>query len=301
LTRVLVVEDSRTQAQEIQYILEDAGFGVETVADGLEALKAIRREAPDLIVTDLQMPTMDGLALVDAVRQDYPFIPVVLITAFGSEAIAARALRDGAAGYVPKRFLPMDLIPTLQGLLAVVDGEIDRKRVLGSLSRVESEFILENDTAMIPPLVRHLEEVLAATLIGDPTDLIRVGVAVREALINAIEHGNLELGTPAPDRDRSAYLREAERRRCEPPYRDRRVRVSAGISRSEAVFTIRDEGPGFPVSALPDLADPSGLGEGTGRGLLLIRTFMNEVTFNEAGNEIRLVTGPRHPRPAREP
>src|SRR5437660_4425629 len=91
--RVLVAEDSPTQAEAIRFLLEDCGFVVETAADGLEALAAIRRNAPDVVATDLEMPRMNGLELVEAVRADFPAVPVVLITAHGSEETAATALR----------------------------------------------------------------------------------------------------------------------------------------------------------------------------------------------------------------
>ena len=90
MARVLVVEDSPTQAAEIRFLLEDAGFDVDVAVDGVEALSSLHESLPDLIVTDLQMPRMDGLALVEAVKSKHPAVPVVLITAHGSEEIAAR-------------------------------------------------------------------------------------------------------------------------------------------------------------------------------------------------------------------
>ena len=61
MARILIVEDSPTQALEIQYLLEDAGFETDIVTNGREALDAIGRGVPDLVLTDLQMPELDGL------------------------------------------------------------------------------------------------------------------------------------------------------------------------------------------------------------------------------------------------
>jgi CheY-like chemotaxis protein len=97
MSRVLVVDDSSTQARLIEVILEDAKFEVEVAGQGLEALSAIQRDPPDVVLTDLQMPEMNGLELVQAIRQQYPFLPVVLMTAHGSEEIATQALQRGAA------------------------------------------------------------------------------------------------------------------------------------------------------------------------------------------------------------
>ena len=70
---------------------------------------------------------------------------------------------------------------------------------------------------------------------------------------------------------------------------DRRVHIHARESHHEAVYVIRDEGPGFSPDALPDPTEPVNLDKVIGRGLLLIRTFMDEVSHNKAGNEITMI------------
>ena len=78
-------------------------------ADGREGLAAIARETPSVILTDLVMPDMGGLELVQRVRAEHPEISVILMTAFGSEEVAMQTLRAGAANYIPKRDLARDL------------------------------------------------------------------------------------------------------------------------------------------------------------------------------------------------
>ena len=74
---------------------------------------AIEQHHPDIVLTDLHMPEMNGLELVTAVKEKFPDIPVLLMTAKGSEDIAAQALRQAAASYVPKRRLADDLVRTI--------------------------------------------------------------------------------------------------------------------------------------------------------------------------------------------
>ena len=97
-------------------------------------------------------------------------------------------------------------------------------------------------------------------------------------------HANAGHRDPGPDRPDAGPLRRAAG-----PDQDRRVHVYAKESRRQAVYVIRDEGPGFDPSALPDPTDPSNLEKASGRGLLLIRTFMDEVHHNEDGNQITMV------------
>src|SRR5207247_8759528 len=91
------------------------------------------------------------------------------------------------------------------------------------------------------------------------------------------------------EQDEKLYHALLDERRQQEPYQDRRVHVSARESRAEAVYVIRDEGPGFDPTGLPDPTDPSNLEKVSGRGLLLIRTFMDEVHHNKEGNEITMI------------
>jgi CheY-like chemotaxis protein/anti-sigma regulatory factor (Ser/Thr protein kinase) len=295
MARVLVVEDSPTQASELRFMLEDAGFDVEIAGDGIAALSSLEERLPDLIVTDLQMPRMDGLALVQAVRGRHPSVPVVLITAHGSEEIAARALRSGAASYVPKRYLGQDLAQVVQQIIAMAAPDPEKERVIESLEETQFRFKLTNDESLVAPLIRRLEEVVLEMGLCDQAELIRVAVALREAIVNAIDHGNLELDSELRQDDERIYHRLANERRDQSPYRERRVRIDVGVTRTEATFTISDQGPGFDPSTLPDPTDPANLCRIGGRGLLLIRTLMDEVSFNTTGNQIMLVKRRREP------
>ena len=83
-----------------------------------------------------------------------------------------------------------------------------------------------------------------------------------------------------------------DQRRVQAPYRDRRIHVHVAITPRDARFVIRDEGPGFKPGDVPDPTDPENLERESGRGLLLMRSFMDEVSYNEQGNEVTLVKKP---------
>src|SRR5205809_465794 len=123
----------------------------------------------------------------------------------------------------------------------------------------------------------------------DNNSRIRAGVALEEALINGMHHGNLELSSSLKEGSKDEYVRAARERRMQSPYRERRLHVDLKLTPQEAVFVIRDEGPGFDVSQVPDPTDPENLLRPSGRGLLLIRMFMDEVAHNAAGNQITMV------------
>ena len=120
-------------------------------------------------------------------------------------------------------------------------------------------------------------------------DRVRLGVGLGEALANAMFHGNLELSSSLRETDADAYHNLAEARRRQSPYQDRRIEIEVRLARGKAVFVIRDEGPGFDPTALPDPTDPANLEKVTGRGILLMQAFMDRVDFNARGNEVTMV------------
>jgi CheY-like chemotaxis protein len=287
---VLVVDDYLVHRHIAGAIVAKIpGLALAYAESGEQALDYLTRNHPALIVTDLQMPGIDGLALVEKVREQHPDIPVILMTAHGSEEIAMQALRAGASSYVPKRLLADDLAPTIQQILGVAAAGHRRERLLGGMQSRTSTFKIENDPHLIGPLVAMLQEDLAGLRLCDATAFLRVGVALQEALANALYHGNLEVDSELRQDDERLFYAEADRRRHLDPYRSRSIHIDASVDRSAATYVIRDEGPGFDPSVLDRPIDPDDLMRIGGRGLLLIRTFMDEVSFNAKGNQITMI------------
>lgn len=295
MTAVLVVDDSPVDRRLAGGILEkNPSLSVRYATSGQDALTEIARQPPDIVVTDLQMPDLSGLELVERIRAKYPLVPVILMTAHGSEEIAVRALEVGAASYVPKGRLASDLEDTVENVMAMARADRKHERLLECLTHSETEFVLDNDPDLIPPLVDLFQQHVARMQLCDETGRIRLGIALEEALLNALFHGNLELSTDELREASSALFHEgsrdvvAERRGAE-PYARRRLRVRAALTPDAMQFTISDEGPGFDTSSLGDPHDPAHLERETGRGLVLMRTFMDEVAYNASGNEVTLV------------
>jgi CheY-like chemotaxis protein/anti-sigma regulatory factor (Ser/Thr protein kinase) len=290
MATALIVDDAAVDRHRVGKLLEkEHGLNVLSAANGREALDLLMHEHADLVMTDMLMPEMDGLQLVEEIRRKYPSLPVILMTAHGSEELAVQALQRGAASYVPKRNLTTDLAETIESVLGVASAGRGQQRLLECLLHTESSFVLENDPSLIPALIGHLENNLTRMKLCDENGLIRVAVALREALVNAIHHGNLELDSSMREQDEKIYYKLLDERKQQEPYQDRRVYIQAKESHQEAVYVIRDEGKGFDPTLLPDPTDPSNLDKVSGRGLLLIRTFMDEVHHNKNGNEITMI------------
>ena len=299
MTNVLVVDDLASDRQLVGSLLQQAAdLKVEYAVHGAEALAKMDQSLPDLVVTDLVMPQMDGLELVRVVTTRYPLVPVILMTAQGNEEIAVQALQRGAASYVPKRRLGDNLLDTVHEVLRLSYHRRHKMQLMGCMTKHECAFVLDNDPELIGPLAAHLHDEAVRIGLCDDVEGTRLGVALEEALKNALYHGTLEVGRKLRQEDRAAYDALVAERRRQAPYRDRQIHLEADISASGATFVIRDEGPGFDVSTLPDPTEPSSLAMTTGRGVLLMLSFMDEVVYNETGNVVRLIKRRDRPDPS---
>ncbi len=294
MAKVLLVEDSPTQAVEMRILLEQACHEVRHAANGKLALDILASEPPDIVVTDLEMPELNGLELVEAMRCEYAQVPAILVTARGSEELAAQALRQGAAGYVPKNHLHTLLNDTIVDVLGVIRTDASFAKLIKTLQRNVFEFEFGNDSELISPLVGLILQVVSGMELISGADMNRLGIAIEHALVNAMYRGNLQLGPSVTPPHHAIIYDEAtsdliERRKSESPYRDRKIYVTAIASKSEIRVVIRDEGNGFDTSKVP-LDVPADLfAADSGKGLVLMKSFADELSFNEVGNEVTMI------------
>lgn len=286
----LVVDgDAAARTLACSVIERQLGWRTREADSAAAALAALADLTATTVLTGQRMTDGTAVELVDRIRQSYAGVPVLLLIDAGGEKLGLEALRRGAASYIPKAELETELAASLEQIAAAAQAAHCRRRIQSALRRVELEFVIENDPALVPALVQHLQEHLRAMRMCDQTALIRIGVALEEALVNGMYHGNLEVSSSLRQVDENQFERLIEERRQLTPYRDRPLTVGAQISPTVATFVVSDGGAGFDPKSLPDPTDPVNLETVGGRGLLLIRTFMDEVQFNTTGNQITMV------------
>jgi DNA-binding response OmpR family regulator len=119
MTRILVVEDDRDIAELVGRYLEKAGFGVELLASGSDALSAIAARPPELLILDLMLPQVNGLEICRAVRTNVATaeIPIIMLTAKAEESERIVGLELGADDYIAKPFSPNELVARVRALL----------------------------------------------------------------------------------------------------------------------------------------------------------------------------------------
>ncbi len=119
--RILAVDDSLTMREMLRQTLTEAGFQVVLAEDGIDALERLQGADPDLILTDLNMPNMDGFGLIDAVRKGdvASRVPILVLTTESAATLKDRARAAGATGWITKPFDEVSLVSTIRRVAAV--------------------------------------------------------------------------------------------------------------------------------------------------------------------------------------
>lgn len=290
MANILIVDDSPVERRVASALLsgEPEWHIVESgSADG--ALLSLDLCPMDLLLTDLQMPGVGGFDLLERVKDRHPDVAVLVLTGCGNEETAVRALEIGADGYIPKRRLRDDLLPAVKRTLALARTYREQARVRRYITETRVELQLENDLAHVTPVVKRLVEQCREFGLAGFHEQMRLSVAIEEALTNAIIHGNLEVSSELREHANGAYEQLIDERRTLERFAERRVYVTCQTNRIEARIVIRDEGPGFDVARLPDPRAREQLDRASGRGVLLMRAFLDAVEYNAAGNQVTLV------------
>jgi hypothetical protein len=216
------------------------------------------------------------------------------MTAYGNESIAVRALEAGAASYVPKSRQAELLADTVQRVLARSQAEQQQEVPAKNLVELQCKFALDNDPNLIAPLINWLQSYVGEISITDYNDRVRAMVALEEAILQAMYHGNLEFTEDELDEMRrdpksGRFSSLVQYRRGAPEICNRRVKVAVSITSEGSRFTIRCEGAGLQKPDITEYASGECFETGNGRSPMLMRGLMDEAFYTDDGNEITLV------------
>ena len=190
---ILVVDDDENLRWVTQTQLEDAGYLVSTVASGEAALIALDKHRPSLVLTDLKMPGISGLELLQQIRSQEPDLPVMMMTAFGTIQSAVQAVKAGAYDYLTK---PIDQ----EELLLVVNRALERQKLVEEVTNLrqnlDRKYGFENIIGHSEALLSVLEMAARAARTNS-TILISAETGTgKELLARAIHYNSLRKEKP---------------------------------------------------------------------------------------------------------
>jgi CheY-like chemotaxis protein/anti-sigma regulatory factor (Ser/Thr protein kinase) len=285
--RVLVVDDQEALRSLLARLLEREGFDPVQAEDGARAVELYRSESPLVVVSDIMMPRMDGLALLNEIRRIDRNATVILMTGQGNEDVLLKALRGGASNFFKKPFNVRELIEEIR---KVVDFRLEaaRSSLFSPLLVEETKrFVMPRADSPFFPIINQITLQLPCLL--PPEDILNLKIGIEEVITNAIEHGNLGISfedkNKAIQEGRLAELIADKGRESDAA--GRMVRITSRLTSEVFEIQIRDDGRGFDWRTLPAV-EPENLLAFNGRGIFLTKIYFDEVTYNDAGNEVTL-------------
>ena len=153
---ILVVDDETDLAASCQRLLESKGYEAAAVASGEAAMAYIQEEDPQLVITDLKMPGMDGMELLQWIRETQPEIQVIMMTAFSTVEHAVAAIRFGATDFVPKPFTPDHLMIVVEKALTERALREENRRLKEQLTQ---QYSFDNIVGKSPQMSRIFEAI----------------------------------------------------------------------------------------------------------------------------------------------
>src|SRR5579863_4190928 len=165
MSRVLVIDDDASLRFTLEAVLSDAGLVVETCDGGPTGLAAFDARGADVVLTDLAMPDMDGMQVLERLRASDPSVPVLMLTAHGSERVAVAAIKAGAFDYLPKPFDPDELV-------LAVRRAVDWRGLRLQNARLRTEAALGRTIVAESPAMKRVMDVVARVAPKDVTVLL---------------------------------------------------------------------------------------------------------------------------------
>lgn len=285
---LLVVEDDRNTRHLFRDLAEALGWRVRMAEDGQIGWECYCDSTPDLIISDIMMPGLDGLELLKKVRSKDLNTPFIVVTAARGERPPIQAIKSGANDFILK---PLRTIRDLRVLLNRQEAQIvDRKT-----KEVIPEFIEEQDISFRIPNNLKLIAPLCDTITAHITNAdirfaIKLGLV--ELVTNAIEHGNLEINMEekrrALEQTGAVWRQLLEERQSNPLYANRKVSIRSRKNKVMSEWIIQDEGKGFPHEQFIDSYESPDVNGLSGRGIYVARQLFDDLEYLENGSVVRV-------------
>jgi len=291
LPRILVVDDEEVIRITLQKKLSRMGYNVISFEKAEDLLYYLKDGDPraDLIITDIKLRKMDGIELLRRINSMEEPPPVLIISGHGNVEDAIRALRYGASDYIRK---PFDINDLTSSVRSVLKRKLEKSLAesSGKYKKYEkSVFCIPNDGSLINTISFNLTKDLVPSGLFNYTTSENIALSLKEALTNAMFHGNLEIDSSLRDSGgMREFNEEVEKRRIIAPYNERMVKITYEFTPDYVLYEIEDQGPGFNYQSLPNPRDPENFFKNSGRGLLIIRIHMDEVTWSDSGRVITM-------------
>ncbi len=192
-SKVLIVDDDLDALEMMQDLFDSKGYQSSTATNGVEALTSIKNQEPDIVLSDIRMPEMDGMELLRILTKEYPHIPVIMITAHGTIKTAVEAMKVGAKDYILKPLSLDEILAKVERITQLNTLIKENEYLLNKLQQTYDFTNMIGKTDKIQELFRLVKDVAATNttvLIGGES-----GVG-KELIANAIHYNSSRVKRP---------------------------------------------------------------------------------------------------------
>jgi CheY-like chemotaxis protein/anti-sigma regulatory factor (Ser/Thr protein kinase) len=289
--RILVVDDEKDIRNLIARRLKNDGYEVVEADNGKDGLFQIQKKIPDLVLTDIHMPVMDGFLLLTEINRLMLPLPTIVITGLSNEEDVIMSLRLGVRDFIRKPFNTDEMMKIIEKVLTSPKGKSNIDELIPFIEEDYKKINLPNDVSILNMASYYLTRDLPERGLCTFIEKENIRHALEEALSNAMLHGNLEMSSELKSIGSvadNAFNVILEQRKVSAPYCNRTIQVNYQITKEKIEYIIEDEGPGFDYMNLPDPLHPDNFFKPYGRGLFFIRLHVDDVKWNERGNIVTL-------------
>jgi len=192
MVKILLIDDEEFTRKELSGYLEEEGYYVITASEGEEGIRMFEEHYPELVLTDVKMPKVDGFEVLRRIKTQKPETRVIILTGHGDEDMVLKALKEGANDYIKK---PLNLSHLSECIMRAIESIRSLKRTTFNASSI----ITINQLLKIN---NNLDEIYGVTnyitnlnhIYFTKASCEKIKLALIETLRNSIEHGNLEIG-----------------------------------------------------------------------------------------------------------
>jgi YesN/AraC family two-component response regulator len=287
--KILIVEDDFGSREFLYNLIKLEGYDVEKACDGEEGIEVYHKYNPDLVISDIQMPKMDGLEMLSRLRTEKSDTIFIITTAFGSEDYAIEALRHGANNYLKKPIDKKSLLGLIKKYKIIVDSRKLAKKAEGKVIEKELRIEFETHFDHIPSIVSQLISEISFKI--DDSEKTNIELGLDELITNSVEHGNLEISydEKVDASDSNTILDLYNERMSRPELAARKIIVDFKQKDNFAEWLITDQGKGFDWKSIPDPTKGAQLMELNGRGIFITNFLFDEMEYLGEGNQVRVL------------
>ena len=287
--KILIVEDDLASSEMLRLSLEKEGYTCYMAYNGNQALEMHTEHKPDLIISDVRMPEMDGIELLERLRSIEEESIIIIVTGHSNEGLALRSLELGANNYIKKPISLSELKLIIRRYSNILESKSMSKQLPELIEDRTLTLQLPTNTHIIASVIDYFQDKIGYFYTAK--QLFQIELGLTELITNAIEHGNLAISKE----DKSLALKDNtleclyEERLKDKTLAERTATIVFKQTKTYCSWLITDQGKGFSWKSLPNPTHLSHIGELHGRGVFLSKLQFDELEYFGTGNSV-LVT-----------